>query len=198
MKRKDIIKILQKNKIECRPIVTGNFVRNEVMKYFDYEVHKELKNADHLHDNGLFVNFSNGVGVDDDEAVRDSLKWLLEGNGYSVKVFENAEQLLDTQTEQETSLAGCLILDVRMPGITGIELHDELLTKKINIPTIGIGASNNCDGQILVFDDLIGLNPINVRFVKKYSNIRKEMTKAVASYARDVRKKKFPLKKHSY
>ncbi len=58
LKRKDIIKILQKNKIECRPIVTGNFVRNEVMKYFDYEVHKELKNADHLHDNGLFVGNS--------------------------------------------------------------------------------------------------------------------------------------------
>lgn len=76
--------------------------------------------------------------VDDDEAVRDSLKWLLEGNGYSVKVFENAEQLLNTQAGQEHSLTGCLILDVRMPGITGIELHDELLTKKINIPVIFI------------------------------------------------------------
>jgi FixJ family two-component response regulator len=76
--------------------------------------------------------------VDDDEAVRDSLKWLLEGNGYSVKVFENAEQLLDTQAGQEHGLTGCLILDVRMPGITGIELHDELLTKKINIPVIFI------------------------------------------------------------
>ena len=43
------------------------------------------------------------------------------------------------------------------------------ITKNINIPTIGIGASNNCDGQVLVTDDLIGLNPINVRFVKKYS-----------------------------
>ena len=74
----------------------------------------------------------------------------------------------------------------------------KMVTKKISIPTIGIGASNNCDGQILVFDDLIGLNPINVRFVKKYSNIRKEMTKAVAGYAKDVRNKKFPLKKHSY
>ena len=72
------------------------------------------------------------------------------------------------------------------------------ITKKINIPTIGIGASSNCDGQILVFDDLIGLNPIDVRFIKKYSNIRREMTKAVAGYAKDVRNKKFPLKKHSY
>jgi|TARA_B110000003_G_scaffold91512_1_gene93728 3-methyl-2-oxobutanoate hydroxymethyltransferase len=74
----------------------------------------------------------------------------------------------------------------------------KIVTKKINIPTIGIGASNNCDGQILVIDDLIGLNPIDVRFVKKYINIRKEITKAVSSYSRDVRKKKFPLKKHSY
>ena len=74
----------------------------------------------------------------------------------------------------------------------------KMVTKKINIPTIGIGASNNCDGQILVFDDLIGLNPINVRFVKKYSNIRKEIAKAVSSYTKEVRNKKFPLKKHSY
>ena len=74
----------------------------------------------------------------------------------------------------------------------------KMVTKKINIPTIGIGASNNCDGQILVFDDLIGLNPINVRFVKKYSNIRKGIAKAVSSYAKEVRNKKFPLKKHSY
>jgi len=74
----------------------------------------------------------------------------------------------------------------------------KIVTKKIDIPTIGIGASSNCDGQILVFDDLIGLNPIDVRFVKKYSNIRKEMTKAVASYAKEVRNNKFPLKKHSY
>ena len=74
----------------------------------------------------------------------------------------------------------------------------KIVTKKINIPTIGIGASYNCDGQILVFDDLIGLNPIDVRFVKKYSNIRNEITKAVNVYAKDVRNKKFPLKKHSY
>ena len=74
----------------------------------------------------------------------------------------------------------------------------KLVTKKINIPTIGIGASKYCDGQILVLDDLIGLNPINVRFVKKYSNIRKEIFNAVLNYSKEVRNKKFPLKKHSY
>ena len=74
----------------------------------------------------------------------------------------------------------------------------KIVTKKISIPTIGIGASNNCDGQILVIDDLIGLNPTDVRFVKKYSNIRNTIVKAVLNYSKDVRKKKFPLKKHSY
>ena len=74
----------------------------------------------------------------------------------------------------------------------------KLVTQKINIPTIGIGASNNCDGQVLVTDDLIGLNPINFRFVKKYLDIRKEIVKAVSNYSKDVRKKKIPLKKHSY
>ena len=58
LKRKNVINILQKNKIECRPIVTGNFVLNEVMKYFDYEVHEELKNANYINNNGFFVGNS--------------------------------------------------------------------------------------------------------------------------------------------
>ena len=72
------------------------------------------------------------------------------------------------------------------------------ITKQINIPTIGIGASNNCDGQILVFDDLIGLNPINARFVKKYANIQKQIKNAVSNYSKEVRKAQFPAKKYSY
>ena len=72
------------------------------------------------------------------------------------------------------------------------------VTKQINIPTIGIGASNNCDGQILVFDDLIGLNPINARFVKKYANIKKQIKNAVSNYSKEVRKAQFPAKKYSY
>ena len=74
----------------------------------------------------------------------------------------------------------------------------KIITKNVNIPTIGIGASANCDGQVLVTDDLLSLNPIEVRFVKKYSNIRKEIVKAVSNYSKEVRKKTFPSKKHSY
>lgn len=58
LERKDIIKKLKANNIDCRPIVTGNFTRNAVMKYFDYEIHKKLKNADYLHENGFFIGNS--------------------------------------------------------------------------------------------------------------------------------------------
>ena len=74
----------------------------------------------------------------------------------------------------------------------------KLVTQKISVPTIGIGASKYCDGQILVFDDLVGLNPINYRFVKKYTNIRKEISKAVLNYSKEVKKNIFPNKKNSY
>jgi len=72
------------------------------------------------------------------------------------------------------------------------------ITKNINIPTIGIGASANCDGQVLVTDDLIGLNKIRARFVKRYSNIEKQINDAVLKFKKDVVKIKFPTKKHSY
>jgi len=74
----------------------------------------------------------------------------------------------------------------------------KLVTNSIKIPTVGIGASSFCDGQVLVTDDLLGLNPIKFRFVKVYSNLRKNINQAVKDFSRDVRKQKFPKKKHSY
>ena len=74
----------------------------------------------------------------------------------------------------------------------------KLVTQNIKIPTIGIGASKYCNGQILVFDDLIGLNPMTYRFVKKYANLKNEISKAVSNYSKEVRKNKFPNKKNSY
>ena len=72
------------------------------------------------------------------------------------------------------------------------------ITKSIKIPTIGIGASVYCDGQILVTDDLIGLNKISARFIKKYTNIEKHINDAVFKYKKEVINNKFPQKKHSY
>ena len=72
------------------------------------------------------------------------------------------------------------------------------ITKTINIPTIGIGASAHCDGQVLVTDNLIGLNKIRARFVKSYLNVEKQINDAVLRFKKDVVKKKFPTKKYSY
>ena len=69
------------------------------------------------------------------------------------------------------------------------------ITKSIKIPTIGIGASIHCDGQVLVTDDLIGLNK---RFVKKYANIEKHINNAVFKFKKEVIKTQFPQKKHTY
>ena len=72
------------------------------------------------------------------------------------------------------------------------------ITKHVNIPTIGIGSSANCDGQILVIDDLIGLGDSKFRFVKKYANINQIINSAVIKYKSEVLKKRFPKAKHSF
>ncbi|AGW89745.1 MULTISPECIES: response regulator transcription factor [Cupriavidus] len=73
--------------------------------------------------------------VDDDEAMRDSLTWLLEGNGYQVRSFTSAEQFL---AAYDASQVSCLILDVRMPGMSGPELQERMLAEQIDIPIVFI------------------------------------------------------------
>ena len=72
------------------------------------------------------------------------------------------------------------------------------ITKILKIPTIGIGSSQHCDGQILVIDDLIGLNETKIKFVKKFGDIKKNIRHAVYKYKKEVLSKKYPAKKHSY
>ncbi len=72
------------------------------------------------------------------------------------------------------------------------------ITKSLKIPTIGIGASKFCDGQILVTDDLLGLSGFYPRFVKKYANLKKLIEISIQKYKKDVLNKKFPNKKNSF
>ena len=72
------------------------------------------------------------------------------------------------------------------------------ITNDLKIPTIGIGSSVHCDGQVLVTDDLIGLNQTNIKFVKKFLNVKKYINIGLRKFASDVRSKKYPTKKHSY
>lgn len=73
--------------------------------------------------------------VDDDEAVRDSLRWLLEANGYQVECFASAEAFLNSFDEEQLSV---LIVDVRMPGMSGLELQEALIERNINTPMVFI------------------------------------------------------------
>jgi 3-methyl-2-oxobutanoate hydroxymethyltransferase len=66
------------------------------------------------------------------------------------------------------------------------------ITDAIHVPTIGIGASAGCDGQILVTDDMLGLFDWTPKFVRRYADLRGEISKAVAGYAEDVRQRRFP------
>lgn len=66
------------------------------------------------------------------------------------------------------------------------------ITEAIAVPTIGIGASAGCDGQILVTDDMLGLFDWTPKFVRRYADLRGEISKAVAGYADDVRARRFP------
>ena len=73
--------------------------------------------------------------VDDDEAVRDSLRWLLEANGYAVRSFAGAEEFLGAYDPEQV---GVLIADIRMPGMSGLELQETLIARKAPLPIVFI------------------------------------------------------------
>ena len=79
-----------------------------------------------------------------------------------------------------------------------VESLAKKITKDISIPTIGIGASKDCDGQILVTDDMIGLSGFQPRFVKKYSNVRKVIERSVKKYCYDTKHRIFPSSQNVY
>ena len=73
--------------------------------------------------------------VDDDEGVRDSLQWLLEGKDYRVRCYDSAETFLSRYDAREVA---CLIVDIRMGGMTGLELQDKLVERKSPLPIVFI------------------------------------------------------------
>jgi len=78
--------------------------------------------------------------VDDDEAVRDAIRLLLSASGLQVRAFESAESFLEFYSPQ---MPGCLLLDIRMPGMSGLRLQDILVANKVALPIIFITAHGN-------------------------------------------------------
>jgi 3-methyl-2-oxobutanoate hydroxymethyltransferase len=79
-----------------------------------------------------------------------------------------------------------------------VESLAKKITSMISVPTIGIGASKHCDGQVLVTDDIIGLSGFRPKFVKQYTDLRKIIEKSVKNYCRDVKSRKFPSSQNVY
>ena len=79
-----------------------------------------------------------------------------------------------------------------------VESLAKKITKNVSIPTIGIGASKYCDGQILVIDDMLGLSDFFPKFVKRYSNLREIIDKSIKNYTKDVKTRRFPSSKNVY
>lgn len=115
--------------------------------------------------------------------------------GYKVqgKTEEAAKQLLSDAKAVEAAGAFALVLECVPKKLA------DLVTKELTIPTIGIGAGNGCDGQILVYQDLLGMfSDFTPKFVKRYANIGEMMKEAFKNYQKDVQEGVFPAKEHEY
>jgi 3-methyl-2-oxobutanoate hydroxymethyltransferase len=107
-----------------------------------------------------------------------------------------------TKEERAQVLAEARAADAAGAFAIVVEGVDETLapeiTAAVKAPTIGIGASAQCDGQILVTDDLLGLFDWTPKFVRRYANLKAEIDKAAAAYAADVRARRFPAAAETY
>ena len=102
------------------------------------------------------------------------------------------ELILDARAVQEAG-AALLLLEAVTPEVA------EFIAKDLTIPVYGIGAGLNCDGQLLIISDVLGLwEAFKPKFVKRYANMAEEAVNAIEAYVSDVRKKKFPEDEHTY
>lgn len=115
--------------------------------------------------------------------------------GYKIKgkTDESAAKLLNDARAVEQAGAFSLVIEGTLEPIAAE------ITRNLSIPTIGIGASAACDGQVLVIDDAVGLTVDRVpKFVKEYADLRNEVAKAAMSYAAEVRARAFPTAHHVF
>lgn len=106
---------------------------------------------------------------------------------------EEAQQLREDALRIQDAGAYALVLE-KIPAALAKEVTDSL-----DIPTIGIGAGPDCDGQVLVLHDMLGMNDgFEPRFLRKYADIGNNITAAVASYTKDVKAKSFPSDDEAY
>ena len=108
------------------------------------------------------------------------------------KTLKEKKQLLEDAMSLQKAGVFSIVLECVKTSIA------KEITKNLNIPTIGIGSSVHCDGQVLVTDDLLGLNETKIKFVKKFLNLKKYLNLGLKKFVFEVKSKKYPSKKYSY
>ena len=181
------------------------------MPFMSYQVSKEeaLKNA------GRFMKEANvsAVKLEGGEEVLEIIQKIVVSGipvmGHlgltpqSVNVFggyglrggssEESEKMIKDAKKIEEAGAFAVVLE-KIPAVLA-----KKITSSLKIPTIGIGAGVDCDGQVLVTHDMLGLfEKFTPKFSKKYAEMAKEMKECFKSYIKEVKEKEFPAKEHSY
>ncbi len=153
-------------KTKCEAVKLENYKNN--FKIIDFLVRKKIPVMGHI---GFTPQFKK--------------RFKIEGRSQ-----KNSKLLLKQAKLIEKAGAFSVVLECITPESA------KLITNNISIPTIGIGSSSYCDGQILVTDDMLGLSGFYPKFVKKYANLNKIIEKAVKNYTSETKLIKFPSKKN--
>jgi 3-methyl-2-oxobutanoate hydroxymethyltransferase len=134
-----------------------------------------------------------GIGVMGHLGLTPQSATVLGGFKAQGRTAERARQLLDDAFALEAAGCFAIVLEAVPAAVS------ERITEALEIPTIGIGAGAGCDGQVLVWHDLLGLyGGRTPRFVKQYANLGAEIERALTEYAADVRSGTFPEERHTY
>jgi len=134
-----------------------------------------------------------GIGVMGHLGLTPQSATVLGGFKAQGRTAERARQLLDDAFALEAAGCFAIVLEAVPAAVS------ERITEALEIPTIGIGAGAGCDGQVLVWHDLLGLyGGRTPRFVKQYANLGAEIERALTEYAADVRNGAFPDERHTY
>ncbi len=120
---------------------------------------------------------------------------ILSLGGWKIQGKTTNAALTISNEAKALAHAGCFAIVLEcVPAVVG-----KLITESIEVPTIGIGAGPDCDGQVLVFHDLLGINhDLQPKFVRTYANLKETTIDALSTFADDVRSKNFPTQDESY
>lgn len=126
--------------------------------------------------------------VDDDEALRDSLVWMLESNAYAVAAHDSAEAFLEACRPE---MVGCIVLDVRMPGMSGLELQERLASDGVTLPVIVVSGYGDVPTAVRV------MKHGAVDFIEKPFSDQAMLDRIQASIERDLEARRADAKRAS-